>query len=92
MGAAANGASATNPNLPLAPGAHPLTVRCAVTVTYTQGAATVRTYQLSACDALLDARRKSRCTQAAAADPAPPVRQRALQAAWPRDAAIPRPV
>ncbi len=27
-----------------------------------------------------------------AADPASPVRQRALQAAWPRDAAIPRPV
>ena len=48
MGAAANCAAATNLNLPLASGAHPVTVRCTLTGTHTEGATTVRTYQLSA--------------------------------------------
>ena len=48
MGAAANCAAATNLTLPLASGAHPVTVRCTLTGTHTEGAATVRTYQLTA--------------------------------------------
>ncbi len=48
MGAAANCAVLTNLNLPLASGAHPVTVRCTLTGAHTEGATTVRTYQLSA--------------------------------------------
>ena len=48
MGAAANCAAAINLTLPLASGAHPVTVRCTLTGTHTEGAATVRTYQLTA--------------------------------------------
>ena len=48
MGAAANCAAATNLTLPLASGAHPVTVRCTLTGTHAEGAATVRTYQLTA--------------------------------------------
>ena len=48
MGAAANCAASINLTLPLASGAHPVTVRCTLTGTHTEGAATVRTYQLTA--------------------------------------------
>jgi hypothetical protein len=48
VGAAPNCAAATNLNLPLASGAMPVTVRCTLTGSHTEGAATVRTYQLSA--------------------------------------------
>lgn len=48
MGAAANCAAATNLNLPLSSGAMPVTLRCTLSGTHIEGAATVRTYQLSA--------------------------------------------
>jgi MSHA biogenesis protein MshP len=48
MGAAPNCAATTHLNLPLASGAMPVTVRCTLTGTHTEGAATVRTYRLSA--------------------------------------------
>ena len=48
VGAAPLCAAASNLNLPMASGAFPVTVRCSLTGTHVEGAATVRTYQLSA--------------------------------------------
>lgn len=46
--AAASCAAATNLSIPLSSGAMPVTIRCTASAPYTEGAATVTTYQLSA--------------------------------------------